>query len=268
MSSKAGNENVATGEGTLLVSMPSEADLQLLPEDERLMQAAQAAKAAASVQGIVDSLKAKAALITDPKERERVLTEAYNREVEAGGLSKKARILKSGTFQGAAGGAGIGAAAGIGLGTVVGTLVGTVASVPTTALGGLVGSGVGALHGPWIKLGGDKNKGEEDGIVQVSPEAIDSGAVQVDEKTGQVTSKNPEELKQAAAVAEQAAKLSAEQKKQASTGPAEKKRPKKLEVRSNKQAVAKVEPPSASNAKARRKPPKLEVRSRKRDQQS
>lgn len=241
------------------VSMPSEADLKQLPEEERLMQAAQAAKAAASALGIVDSLKSKAALLADPKERERVLSEAYEREVEARGLSKKARILKSGTFQGAAGGAGIGAATGVGLGTLVGTLVGTVASVPTTALGGLVGAGTGAIHGPWIKLGGQsKREGGAEGeekAVQVPQEAFDSGAVQVDDKTGQVTINDPEVLNQAAAAAAE--------HKTATKDVGERKRPKKLEIRSKKQAtMGKTEPLTDTNTKTRRKPPKLEVRSK------
>lgn len=166
-------------------SFLSEADLKALSEDERLKQAAQAAKAAATTQSIVDNLKSKAALLTDPKQRERVLSEAYDREIEAKGHSRKAQILKSGTFQGAAGGAGIGAATGLGLGTVVGTLVGTVASVPTMALGGLVGAGTGAIHGPWIKLGGEKEKKKSEGeekVVQVPSEIADSDAHEVDEK--------------------------------------------------------------------------------------
>src|SRR6186713_1745651 len=182
------------------VSMPSEADLKKLSQDERLKQADQASKAAASVQSIVESLKSKATLLTDPKQREKVLSEAFDREMEAKGLTKKARILKSGTFQGAAGGAGIGAATGIGLGTVVGTVVGTVASVPTTALGGLVGAGTGAIHGPWIKLGGgskkDSDVGEEK-IVQVPQETIDSGAVQLDDETGKMTIKDSEAFEKA-----------------------------------------------------------------------
>ena len=239
------------------VSIPSEADLKQLPEDERLMQAAQAAKGAASAQGMVDSLKSKAALLTDPKAREKVLAEAFDREVEARGLSKKARVLRSGTFQGAAGGAGIGAATGVGLGTVVGTLVGTVASVPTTALGGLVGAGTGAIHGPWIKLGGGSKKeggdAKEEKTVQIPQEAFDSGAVQLDDKMGQVTLKDPEALEQAVAA----------EHKIATGDTGARRKPKKLEIRSNKQAtMGKTESPTETNTKTRKKAPKLEVRSK------
>lgn len=212
----------------------SEEALKAMPEDERLMQAAQAAKASAQAQGYADSLRQKAKMITDPKERERMVQEAYDNEVKANGMSRKAKFLKSGTFQGAAGGAGIGGVVGMGLGTVVGTLVGTVATIPTSAVGGLIGTGVGAVHGPFIKLGGgDKKKGEEGKVVQVPQEQIDGGAVTVDEKTGKVKAKNPEELKKAAAAAEQAAAVSKAQRRP-TTRPdgTPRKPPKKLEVRS------------------------------------
>ena len=186
MTENVSHSRMGSHEETLNDFIPSEADLKALSEDERLMQAAQASKAAAATQGMVDSLKSKAALLTDPKQRERVLSEAYDREIEANGLSRKAQILKSGTFQGAVGGAGIGAATGLGLGTVVGTLVGTVASVPTMALGGLVGAGTGAIRGPWIKLGdGNEKKGEgEEKVAQVPSENMDSDAAEVNEKSG------------------------------------------------------------------------------------
>lgn len=213
------------------VESMSEEALKAMPEDERLMQAAQAAKASAQAQGMADSLMAKAKMVTDPKERERMVQEAYENEIKANGMSRKAKFLKSGTFQGAAGGAGVGGVVGMGLGTVVGTLVGTVATIPTTLVGGLVGTGVGAIHGPFIKLGG--KKGEKEQVVQVPQEQIDNGSVIVDEKTGQVKAKNPEELKKAAAAAEQAAEISRTQRRP-TTRPdgTPRKPPKKLEVRS------------------------------------
>ena len=263
------------------VSLPSEADLKNLPQDERLKQAAQAAQAAASAEGIVNTLKQKAAAITNPKERERILREAYSKEIEAKGLSKKARILQSGGFQGAVGGAGIGAATAAGLGTVVGTLVGTVTTIPTSLVGGLVGTGVGMFHGPWIKLsgGGKDGDGSMDKFMQIPQQAIDSGAVLVDQLTGSVTVKDPDALKDAAAAAEQAAEVSAAQdnqqdQPQGQQSPAEKKKPRKLEVRSNKDAAAGATSPSLPSStpstpqpqtedKVRRKPRKLEVRSKK-----
>ncbi|KAF2652004.1 hypothetical protein K491DRAFT_554678, partial [Lophiostoma macrostomum CBS 122681] len=97
-------------------------------------------------------LRDAATSVTDPKKREKMLRDAYTKEIEAHGSSKKARMLSSGAFQGATGGAGIGGAVSMGVGTVVGTLVGGVTAIPATGLGALVGSGVGAIHGPFIKL--------------------------------------------------------------------------------------------------------------------
>ena len=246
------------------VHIPTEAELKSLSKDDRLAQAKQASESAGWASRMVDTLRSKAALLTDPKERQRVLTEAYKRELEARGLTRKAKILSSGTLQGAAGGAGIGAATGAGLGTAVGTLVGTVASVPTTLVGGLAGAGTGAIHGPWFRLdGGDSAKGKDSGegekLVQVPQEAIDSGAALVDESTGQVTVKDSSALKDAPSMP---AEVMSAGKKTTSTGNAsEKKKPKKLEVRSKKSTPS--ESPTENTAKTRRKPPKIEVRSKK-----
>lgn len=242
--------------------LPSESALASIPEDERLAQAAQAAKVAATAQGFADTLRSKASLITDPAERSKLLNSAYENEVRANGMSRKARFLKSGTFQGAAGGAGIGGVVGMGLGTVVGTVVGGVVSLPTTVVGGLVGSGVGMAHGPFVKLGGGGKNGKDgkDGkgkeeVVQVPQEAIDGGAVSVDEKTGQVTAKDPEALKEAAAAAEQAAKVSAEENKGAQD--------EKRADSAHPEAAART-----GEVKSKKKPRKLEVRSGSKTKQS
>ena len=252
------------------ISLPTQEQLSSLPKDERLAQAAAAASAAASTQSLVESLRSKAAALTDPKKRERMLSEAYDREIEARGLSKKARILKSGTFQGGVGGAGLGAATGVGLGTVVGTVVGGVVSIPTTAVGGLVGMGTGLVHGPWVKLGGkggkegEKNDEGEGEVVEVPREAVDGGAVDVDEKTGEVRVLNPEKLKRAAGGAEVK-----EKKTPGQVGKmGERRKPKKLEIRSKQQAAnggttaAKSDAQSTTEGKGKRKPPKLAPRTK------
>jgi hypothetical protein len=234
------------------VDMPSETDLQNLPEHERLMQGAQAREAAATAQSWAKTLKEKAGMMTDPKERECVMREAYNHELKAHGNSKKARVLKSGTFQGAAGGVGIGAATGVGLGTLVGTVVGGVASIPTTLLGGLVGSGVGAIHGPFIKFGlGDGKKGE---VVQVPQEAIDNGAVKVDE-TGQATVQNPELLRNAVSkpIVE-----NQEGTTESQSSNDTRRKPKKIEIRSKATNTT-----APSETPAKKKPRKIEIRSNK-----
>ncbi|KAF2641159.1 hypothetical protein P280DRAFT_479591 [Massarina eburnea CBS 473.64] len=120
---------------------------------------------------MANRLKSAAESLTDPKKREKMMTDAYNKETEAHGNSKKARILSSGAFQGSLGGAGIGGAVSAGVGTLVGTVVGTVTAIPATGIGALAGAGVGAIHGPFIKLGslasggggkGEKKDGEKD----------------------------------------------------------------------------------------------------------
>lgn len=125
---------------------------------EELVQQVEALQKAAKAQEAAQSLRDKASSITDPKKREKLIRDAYEKEIEAHGQSKLARRLQSGAWQGLAGGGGIGAGVGVGLGTVVGVVTGGLVSLPTTALGALIGSGVGAVHGPWIKLGGQDKK--------------------------------------------------------------------------------------------------------------
>lgn len=119
--------------------------------------AVEAAKAAKRLQDTADALKKQASLIRDPAERERLVRAAYEKEVQAHGQSKKARAMASGWGQGAIAGVGVASAVGMGLGNLVGVLLSGVTAVP----GVLVGSGVGAAHGPWFKLGaGGKKDGK------------------------------------------------------------------------------------------------------------
>lgn len=132
---------------------------------------------AAKAQSTARSLRDKAKKIADPKERERMLNEAYDKEIEAHGHSKLAQRMESGAWQGAMGGAGIGGGVGLGLGAVVGTLVGGLVSLPTTGLGALVGTGVGAIHGPFIKFGGSGKK-FEDAKPEEVVDALEQGRVE------------------------------------------------------------------------------------------
>ncbi|KAK5119325.1 hypothetical protein LTR85_007681 [Meristemomyces frigidus] len=129
------------------------------PDTEQLMKALAAQQNATGLLQKAQNYKDQAMKCLDPEERQRMIQEAYDKEVEANGQSKFARRLQSGAWQGGAGGAGAGVAVGTGLGTVVGALVGGVASLPTTALGGLIGMGVGGIHGPFVKL--DQRKAKE-----------------------------------------------------------------------------------------------------------
>lgn len=217
--------------------LPSPTTLSQMPEPDRLAAAASASQAASSASSLASTLHSKAALLTNPAERNRVLRQAYNAELEAHGNSKKARLFSSGTFQGAAGGAGIGGAVGVGLGTVVGTLVGGVASVPGVLVGGLVGAGAGVVHGPWIVL--KKLAGGEGEEVKVPREAVEDGSVVVDQGTGQVKAVVDEEgLRRARERAERvekqgggAAAAGAGAGGGAGEVKKERKKPRKLEVR-------------------------------------
>lgn len=122
--------------------------------------AIEAAKAAKRLQDTADALKKQASQLRDPAERERLIRAAYDKEVQAHGQSKKARAMASGWGQGAIAGAGIAGAVGMGLGNLVGILLSGVTAVP----GVLVGSGVGAAHGPWFKLGGGGGKKKDEKV--------------------------------------------------------------------------------------------------------
>lgn len=141
--------------------MAEEKKADNLPDRKELEETIGALQSVHKAQGMARELKAKASKASSPAERERLFKEAYAKEVEAHGHSKVARRMQSGTWQGLFGGGGIGAGVGMGLGAVLGTLLGGLLSIPTIALGGLVGSGVGAVHGPWIKVGDIQKRFED-----------------------------------------------------------------------------------------------------------
>jgi hypothetical protein len=177
------------------------------------------------------ALREQASKITDAKERKRILNDAYNKEIEANGLSKVVQRMQSGSWQGLFAGAGIGGAISAGIGTLVGTLVGGVLSIPTIGLGALVGTGVGAVHGPFIKIGGEEKSWEE---------------------------ADPEDVVQ---VLEQEQKYNAERSngRKDSSGTPRRKTPRKLEVRSSSRTQEKSSHDSKTTQTAeRRRPRKLE----------
>lgn len=222
-----------------------------LPDQKQLLEAAASAQKAIEAHGYAQKLIETAKTLKDPQKREKMLRDAYEKEMEAHGNSKKARMLQSGAFQGAAGGAGIGGAVGAGVGTLVGTLVGGLTAIPTTALGGLVGAGVGAGHGPWIKLPpllgkkSDKNGKDSEGKDikledKEGQEDVGKGNGKDDgDEDGLVP--DPEVLRKAAdAVAAERAKQEKERGTQEEESPSgadgkPKKKPKKLEIRSKPQ---------------------------------
>ncbi|KAI2481245.1 hypothetical protein Ptr902_07040 [Pyrenophora tritici-repentis] len=209
------------------------------PED-KLREAAASAESALNSAKTASSLRSAADTIKDPAKREKYLQDAYNKEIEAHGNSKKARMLSSGAFQGSIGGGGIGMAVGAGLGTVVGTLVGTVATIPTTAVGTLVGAGVGGVHGPWVKLGGQKkDKGDDkeddkegqEGSEDDGEEKIIDNEMEEEVKDEADGIPDPEALRRAANEVEQQRRLE-EEKGSAGRETKERRKPRKIEVRS------------------------------------
>ncbi|KAL1610809.1 hypothetical protein SLS60_002480 [Paraconiothyrium brasiliense] len=225
-----------------------------LPDEDRLKEAAAAAEKAIAAQGMANKLRETASSFTDPKKREKMLTDAFNKEMEAHGNSKKARMLQSGAFQGSIGGAGIGGAVSAGVGTLVGTVVGGVTAIPVTGLGALAGAGVGAVHGPFIKLGNlakgaaggdgkkDGKKGEKKGEKKDEKKDEKKGEKKGEQQAEEINPDdedvvpNPEVLRQAAdALSEERAKKGLESEPSANGGDASKpgkKKPRKLEVRS------------------------------------
>jgi predicted lipid-binding transport protein (Tim44 family) len=188
-------------------------------------------------------LREKVAHVQDPRERERIVKEAYRKEVEAHGESKLARMIQSGTWQGLAAGGGIGAGVGIGLGTVVGTVVGGIVSVPTTGLGALIGSGVGAIHGPWIRIPKGQDVTTEDTASSGRP------------STYAEVKHLPEGQNENSTEQQDLCTKSDESEKPSSI----RKRPRKLEVRTHA-ATGGERTPSEQGEQARR-PRKLEMRS-------
>lgn len=202
-------------------------------DEDRLREAAVSAEKALDAQSTARSLRETASSITDPKKREKLLTDAYNKEIEAHGNSRKARMLSSGAFQGAMGGGGIGGAVGVGVGTIVGTLVGGVTSIPAMGVGALVGSGVGAVHGPFIKLG--MGGGKKDNVESSEKKGEERSVG--DHHTDKTTSSNNEDdiVPDPTSLREAADLIAEEGKKQQQDALGEdtkaKKRPRKLEIR-------------------------------------
>jgi hypothetical protein len=167
----------------------------------------------AKAQASAARLKDKAAHATSPAQQKRLFEEAHELEAKANGYSKIARRMQSGTWQGLFGGGGIGAGVGLGLGAVLGTLLGGLLSIPTIALGSIVGSGVGAVHGPWIKVGG-KDTWWEDATPSEIVDALEQDHGSIEQSGTQGASAKQEVVEHASSAAPQ------------------KKKPRKLEIRS------------------------------------
>ncbi|KIW93067.1 uncharacterized protein Z519_06917 [Cladophialophora bantiana CBS 173.52] len=190
-----------------------------VPSEEEILKPIESLQKAQKAQSTANDLKSKALALTDSKQREEMLKDAFDKEVEAHGHSKMARRLQSGTWQGFGFGGGIGAATGLGLGAGVGTVLGAVAAVPTTGLGMLIGTGIGAIHGPWVKLGEKEEKFED-----ADPKRV------VDALEQEVSQQNKSQVNQAPVTAASEA-TPAEYRKDIEEKP--RRKPRKLEIRSN-----------------------------------
>ena len=78
------------------------------PDQGQLEKSITAAKKVVAAQKTAESLKERALKAVNPKERLKLLQDAYHKEIEAHGQSKYAKRLQSGPWQGAAAGGGVG----------------------------------------------------------------------------------------------------------------------------------------------------------------
>lgn len=131
-----------------------------LPSDnERQKETSKAAQQALAARKEAQRLRQAANDTDDPRERERLMKESMNKEMEAQSYGKAAKYLQSGAFQGLVAGAGIGTVPGLAVGTITGTVVGGATSLVTGGLGAVIGVTTGALHGPFVGLGKLAGKG-------------------------------------------------------------------------------------------------------------
>ena len=126
----------------------SNSNQQPVQKADSKQEASQAASASVEAQRKAKELTQAAGGAADPEERQKLLNEALQKEIEAESFGKTARYLQSGTFQGLLAGTGMGGGVGIGLGMAVGSVL----AVPTGGIGAGLGAAGGALHGPFFNL--------------------------------------------------------------------------------------------------------------------
>jgi hypothetical protein len=122
-------------------------------------QSSKAANAALAAQKKAKELKDAAAGAGDPDERQKLMEQALDAQIEAESFGKTAKYMRSGTFQGMAAGMGIGVAPGATLGALTGTLVGGVTSTITGGIGAGVGAAAGWIGGPMVDVSKLAGKG-------------------------------------------------------------------------------------------------------------
>jgi hypothetical protein len=135
-------------------SSGSDSKKQAVSDEEVKQESAKAANASMNAQKKAKELKAAAAGAGDPEERQKLMEQAIDAQIEAESFGKTAKYMRSGAFQGLAVGTGLGVAPGATLGAITGTLVGGVTSTITGGLGGGIGSLAGAIGGPMVVSAG------------------------------------------------------------------------------------------------------------------
>lgn len=200
------------------------------PDKAQLQKSVTVAKRVVELQKTAEGLKQRATSAVNPKERVRLLQEAYEKEVEAHGQSNYAKRLQSGAWQGVTAGGGIGGGVALGTGAAVGTLVTGLVSVPTVLLGGLIGAGVGSIHGPFIKFGGGEGKNK------MTQEEVHAQAVREAEKLDAAVensaSRPPQPPKLEQEDSTEVQKGGERTPSNQTTPTPQKKKPRKLEIRS------------------------------------
>lgn len=156
-------------------------------EEDVRKESSKVAKQAREAHDKATELMKAAAAAGDPEERQKLMEQALEQQVQSGSLGKTAKYLRSGTFQGMAVGAGLGIAPGASLGTITGTLVGGVSSTALGGLGAGLGAATGWLHGPFW----DMSKGAGKGIQKITGnipgwKATESQKKQLEKMIGQI----------------------------------------------------------------------------------
>lgn len=130
---------------------PSEAEIR--------QESSQAAEKALAAQNKANELKEAAKGAGDADERQKLMEQAIDKQIEAESLGKTAKYMRGGAFQGMCVGAGLGTAPGLTLGTLTGTIVGGLTSALLGGLGAGIGGLVGWAHGPFWNVGKVLGKG-------------------------------------------------------------------------------------------------------------
>lgn len=150
MAPKAGSQKQT---GNISEEQQRQIEEDVRKEIEAKQEAAKAAERAQYCKKKAKELADAAKGAGDPDERQKLLNEALEKEVEAETFGKTAKYLQSGAFQGMLAGTGLGGGIGIWLGIVTGTLVGGTTGTLTGGIGAGIGLGIGAIHGPFVKIG-------------------------------------------------------------------------------------------------------------------